>query len=176
MVQLMREFLDAAQPGPETYSTLLEPVVRSVIEDLSSIAAVRSIELHVAGTCAASLPLPESRLRLALQYLIAAKIEAQPAGSGVTLRLGQGPHGTVLRVEGESAHREWSPNRTHLRNTRSTAGPASTLRRVRLAIASRLFEGAGASLVFGEVELIGFVLRIPSAAKADVEKTRRWRR
>jgi len=49
---------------------------------------------------------------------------------------------------------------------RATSASESTLRRVRLAIASRVLETAGASLVFGDaghtrVDPAGFVLRIP---------------
>jgi hypothetical protein len=157
MIQLMREYLDAEQPGREAYSTELAPVVRNVIEELASIAAVRGIELRLVGTCTASLPVPEMRLRLALQYLIAAKIEVQPVGGRVTLLLGEGPAGAVLRVEGERAARERVQGAPSSRATAGLAGTMSTLRRVRLAIASRVLATAGASLVFGAVDLIGFV-------------------
>jgi hypothetical protein len=175
MIQLMREYLDAEQPGPEAFSSALAPVMRSVIEDLSSIAAVRGVRLRLVGTCTATVPVPESRLRLALQYLIASMIEAQPVGGKVTLLLGEGPAGAVLRVEGERGFREvdfqnqeasaMSP-RTKRDPEGSTSASGSTLRRVRLAIASRVLETAGASLVFGDVsrtrvDPAGFVLRIP---------------
>src|SRR5260370_2011208 len=84
MIQLMREYLDAEQPGREAYWTELAPVVQDMIEGLSSIAAVARIELRLVGTCTGSVAVPEERLRLALQYLIAAKIEVQPAGGRVT--------------------------------------------------------------------------------------------
>ena len=77
MIQLMREYLDAEQPEPQAFSSALAPALRSVIEELSSIAAVRGVRLRLVGTCVATLPVPESRLRLALQYLIATLIEAQ---------------------------------------------------------------------------------------------------
>jgi signal transduction histidine kinase len=160
MIQLMREYLDAEQPGPETFSSALAPAMRSVIEELSSIAAVRSIQLRLVGTCTATLPVPEARLRLALQYLIAAMVEAQPAGGKVMLLLGEGPAGTVLRVEGERGQTEREPART---------ASATTLRRVRLAIASRVLETGGAMVVFGEGDgnLAGFVLRIPRRVGAS---------
>jgi signal transduction histidine kinase len=153
MIQLMREYLDAGQPVPEAYSAALAPAMRSVIEELSSIAAVRGVQLRLVGRCSATVPVPESRLRLALQYLITTIIEAQPASGKVMLLLGEGPAGAVLRAEGERGFRE-------------LAGATSTLRRVRLAIASRVFETAGASLVLGDggptgVDPAGFVLRIP---------------
>ena len=121
MIQLMREYLDAEHPGPEICPVALEPAMRSVIEELSSIAAVRGIQLRLAGTCTATLPVPESRLRLALQYLIATMIEAQPAGGKVTLLLGEGPAGTVLRVEGERGFRQPDFRQPDFRETEQSA-------------------------------------------------------
>ncbi len=182
MIQLMREYLDAEQPGPGTSPVALAPAMRSVVEELSSIAAVRGIRLRLVGTCTATVPVPESRLRLALQYLIATMIEAQAVGGKVMLLLGEGPAGAVLRVEGECGSREpnfrepklreMEPSVTNPGAKHDSAGvtlaSVSTLRRVRLAIASRVLEAAGASLVFGDsdahhlgVDPTGFVLRIP---------------
>jgi hypothetical protein len=64
MIQSMREYLIAEQPAPEAFSSALAPATRSVIEELSSIAAVRGVRLRLVGTCTATVP--ESRLRLAL--------------------------------------------------------------------------------------------------------------
>ncbi|MFZ0799755.1 MAG: hypothetical protein WCA13_16550 [Terriglobales bacterium] len=153
MIRLMREYVDAEQPGPKAFSAALEPTMRSVVEELSSIAAVRGVRLLLAGTCRATLRVAESRLRLALQYLIAPLIEAQPAGGKVMLLLGEGPAGAVLRVEGE-------------RGFRVLSEAPSTLRRVRLAIASRVLENAGASLVLSDVGPAGFVLRVPRPVDA----------
>ena len=172
MIQLMREYLDAEHPGPEICPVALEPALRSVIEELSSIAAVRGIQLCLAGACTAKLPVPESRLRLALQYLIGTTIEAQPVRGKVMLLLGEGPAGTVLRVEGERGFREPNFRETEKSATsppptrdraRTTSTSISTLRRVKLAIARRVLETAGASLAFGASDAgpAGFVLRIP---------------
>jgi hypothetical protein len=158
MVQLMREYVDAEQPAPMIFSTALLPVIRDLIEELSSIAAVRDVEVRFAGSCTATVPVPESRLRLALQYLIAATIEAQSAGGKVLLGLTESPAGAVLRVEGVGV------SRVPLRPTLATgSGASTTLRRVRLAIARRVLETAGASLVLvkGNGGDTGFVLRIP---------------
>jgi hypothetical protein len=154
MIQLMREYLDAEETAAQAFSSALAPAMRSVIEELSSIAAVRGVRLRLVGTCMATLPVPESRLRLALQYLIATMIEAQPAGGKVMLLLGEGPAGAVLRVEGERGFHQQKPSATN---------PQTSLRRARIAIASRVLESAGASLVFGggDVDATGFVLRIP---------------
>jgi hypothetical protein len=159
MIQLMREYLDAEQTGPEAFSSALAPATRSLIEELSSIAAVRDVRLRLVGTCTATVPVPESRLRLALQYLIAAMIEAQPVGGKVMLLLGEGPAGAVLRAEGAHDFHQQKPSAT---------SPQTTLRGVRIAIATRVLESAGASLVFGgdAVDPTGFVLRIPRRVAA----------
>jgi hypothetical protein len=183
MIQLMREYLDAEQPGPEAYPVALAPAMRSVIEELSSIAEVRGVQLRLVGTCTAAVAVPESRLRLALQYLIAPIIEAQPAGGEVMLLLGESPAGAVLRVEGERGFRELKRSATQTKRNLAVATSASvsTLCRVRLAIASRVLETAGASLAFGDgddghtgvdharVEHPGFVLRIPRRVGAPAE-------
>jgi hypothetical protein len=108
----------------------------------------------------ATLPVPESRLRLALQYLITTLIEAQPVGGKVMLLLGEGPAGAVLRVEGDRGFQQQKPSAT---------SPQTALRRARIAIASRVLESAGASLVFGggDVDPTGFVLRIPRRVAAQ---------
>jgi signal transduction histidine kinase len=174
MIQLLREYLDAEQPAAKVLSTALAPTLLSVIENLSSIAVVRGIRLRLVGTCTTTLPVPEERLRLALQYLIASIMEAQVAGGKVTLLLGEGPAGAVLRAEGDRSPgagevRDTAPSATSPRMNRDMAGAApspvstSTLRRVRLSIASRVLESAGASLVFsGDSDnYAGFVLRVP---------------
>jgi hypothetical protein len=158
MIQLMREYLEAEQPGAGTDSIALTPVLQSVTEELSSIAAVRGVHLRLVGTCAATLPLPKARLRLALQYLIATVIDTQPLGGKVMLLLGEGPTGAVLRVEGGC----------RLRDLESAASLQMTLRRVRMAIATRVIECAGASLLFADDGQ--FVLCIPSQAAVSPQR------
>ncbi|MGA7288129.1 MAG: hypothetical protein WBX02_08540 [Terriglobales bacterium] len=182
MIQLMREYLDAEQPGRPARPSAVAPALSSVIDALSSIAAVRGVRLCLVGTCTATLLLPEARLKLAFQYLIASMIDAQPTGGKLTLLLGEGPAGAVLRAEADPRTRE--PNLREAQfdtpDQNSTASPArhnpakavpaslAALRRARLAIASRLLEGAGAALVFADnrdanrisAAPTGFVLRI----------------
>ncbi len=165
MIQLMRECLDSEQSAPQAYLIALAPALRSVVEELASIALVGGIRLRLVGSCTAALPIPESRLRLALQYLITAMVDAQPPGGKVTLLLGDGPAGVVLRVEGDRAARDMSSRDP------DPGDAESTLRGVRLAIASRVLEGAGASLVIGDgrtaVDPVGFVLRLPRTAETS---------
>ena len=139
--------------------TALAPALQSMIEELTSIAAVRNVRLHLIGTCTATLSVSASRLRLALQYLFASIIEAQPAGGRVMLLLGEGPAGAVLRAEGSRSRRE-DPAQREVGGSASLS--VSTLRKVRLAIAGRVLETAGASLVLNgsESDPYGFVLRV----------------
>jgi signal transduction histidine kinase len=184
MFQLMREYVDAEHAEPAVFSTALLPVLRNLTEELSSIGVVRDVQVRLIGSCTATVPVREGRLRLALQYLITTAIEAQPAGGGVLLALTESPAGTVLRMEGEGdrASDRWKFHRLERNelaqgaanqrdaqnitlNAASATTPATTLtlRRVKAAIASRVLEAAGASLVFGDGGGgdAGFVLRIP---------------
>jgi hypothetical protein len=54
MIQLMREYLEVEQPAPEAFPSALASAMRSVIEELSSIAAVRGVRLRLVGTCTAT--------------------------------------------------------------------------------------------------------------------------
>jgi hypothetical protein len=84
-------------------------------------------------------------------------IEAQPAGGRVKVVLTKEPAGTLVRVQ--SGRNSFLPERGAID---IPATSASTLDRVRQAIASRVFENAGASLEFVEEDdtAIGFILRI----------------
>jgi signal transduction histidine kinase len=182
IIQLMREYLDAEQRGSGIHAAAFAPAIRSVIEELSSIASVRGVRLRLAGTCAATLKLPEAQLRLALQYLFMTIVEGQPAGGRVVFLMGEGPAGAVLRVEGgrefrgvRSRQNEMSAIRSPLKLSapQSTGTPLPPLRWVRLAIASRVIETAGAMLVLrdgdhSEAGPVGFVLRVPGRADPPV--------
>jgi len=159
MIQLMREYLDAEQPGSEAHPVALAPAVRAVVEDLSSIAALRGIKLPLTGTCTASVPVPEPRLRLALQYMLSALIQAAQADSEITLALEEGSSESVLRVECEKGGRLRDDSARGPRSKRDSV--SGTLGKVRLAIASRVLETAGAFLAVEDGDRPGFVLRIP---------------
>lgn len=177
MVQLMREYLDAEQTGAEAGAVELATALRSVVEELATIAEVRGVQLRMVGTCSGTLSMPESQLRLALQYLLAAAIEGQAAGGKVTLLLGESSAGVVLRVEGgcdlrepDFGNREQSATCSQTKGDADMATSASesvlTLRRARIAIGRRVLESAGALLVAAEGAPAGFVLRIPRRAGA----------
>jgi signal transduction histidine kinase len=99
MIQLMREYLDAEQPGPETRRVSLDRVLREVVVDLGSVAEVQGVDLGVEGTCSATVSLPEPRLRLALQYLTLALIEVVYAGGQVVFRLKEGSTESALQAK-----------------------------------------------------------------------------
>ncbi len=175
-VQLMREYLDADQSGTQTSSCALSPVLEELIDELSTVAAVHGVWLILEGSSSATLAMPESRLRLALQYVIAAMIEGQQAGGKVSLVLEENAAGTILRAKGNRKLRDWGRRALHLRTPQAVDKNSQTLRRVRLTVASRLFENAGTRLAFGAGKDLsgsverGFNLYIPrrsDASKAD---------
>jgi signal transduction histidine kinase len=159
MVRLMREYLDAESGGPLQQPVLLAPVLGAVVEQLFSVAAVGQIRLKLTGTSAASIPVSEARLRLALQYLLTALIELQPANRKIALQFEEDFSGFLLRAQ-------VSGNATALKPGSDSV--SVTLRRVRLAIARRVLESAGASLVFDDGEQSAFVLRIPRQPSASL--------
>jgi signal transduction histidine kinase len=144
VIQLMREYLDAEEPGSSAHPVALAPAVRAVVEDLSSIAGLDGISLPLAGTCTASVPVPEPRLRLALQYLLSALIQAAPNNSEITLRLEEGSSESVLRVQCEKGARLRNDGGRAVHSRRDSV--STTLGKVRIAIASRVLETAGAFL------------------------------
>lgn len=154
MIQLMRDYLDAERSGSEAQPVALAAAVRAVVEELSSIAALRGIRVLLAGRCTANVPVAEPRLRLALQYLLSALIHSAHADSEITLVLEEGSSESVLRATCEPAAEIFvSPSQCD-----SVSG---TLGKVRLAIATRVLETAGAFLAIEHGDRLGFVLRIP---------------
>lgn len=153
VVRLMREYLDTESATLPQTPIPLGPVLRGVVEQLSAVAVERQVRLHLMGGCSSSIALPEPRLRLALQYLVGILIEEQPRHAEITLRLEQGPSESELRAS--------------VGNDDSSATAArpdaviATVHAVQLAIARRLLESAGASLVFSRDDHSGFRLRIP---------------
>lgn len=157
VVRLMREYLDTEPPTLPQSPVPFGPVVRAVVDQLAPVAAERQIRLQLTGGCSSTVALGELRLRLALQYLIVILIEEQPRNRDIALRLEQGASESELRA---SVERDLS-NTAVLRRDRVSA----TVHNVQLAIAGRLLESAGASLVFDRHDYSGFLLRIPRPAR-----------
>lgn len=161
MIQLMREYLDAEQGGTEAPASALMPVLASVSDDLSPLAELREVRIRIMGACSAELAIKVPWMRRALEYLLSAMIERQPAGGEITLRMSESPSEALVRIEGERGL-GIQPNSNR---TRDSAG--STMRRVRLAIAARVLESAGVMLAFDD-GVPAIVLRIPLAGRATV--------
>jgi signal transduction histidine kinase len=169
MIQLLREFLEAEQGIGEAPAVPLMPILQSVSSELATVAAVRGVRLRLSGTCTVKVRLGEARLRRALEYLVMAMIDRQPAGSELTLLMSERPEGTVLR--GERGYGAPKRSRAETSLPGATAGDlqarrdsvGDTMRRVRLAIAARVLESAKATLSFDD-GVPGFVLRIPQGA------------
>lgn len=159
VIQLMREYLDAEEHGSGTAPVALAPTLHSVAADLSSIAALDGIRLSLAGMCTATVPVPEARLRLALQYLLTAMMQAVPSNSVITLLLEEGSSESALRVQCENGARLHDDGARGSHSRRDSV--STTLGKVRIAIASRVLETAGAFLTFEDGEHPGFVLRVP---------------
>ena len=156
VVKLMREYLDSESITTPQTPVPLGPVLRSVVDQLSQKATERQVRLQLTIGCSPTIALPEPRLRLALQYLIGVFVEEQPQHRDITLRLEQGVSETELRGHVE---------RDTSRATATRRDPAiATLHEVQLAIARRLLEFAGASLVFGRADPSSFLLRFPRPA------------
>src|SRR5882757_804463 len=160
VVRLMREYLDTESAAQPQTTVPLGPVLRNVVDQLSSMAAGRQVGLQLTGGCSSTVALPEPRLRLALQYLIGVLIEEQPPNWDITLRLEQRASESELRacVEREPC----SASALRLDSL------LSTLHSVQLAIARRLLESAGASLIFHRDDsqfYSGFLLHIPRSTR-----------
>jgi signal transduction histidine kinase len=152
VVRLMREYLDADSTALAQSPVPVGPVLRSVVDELSSVAADRQVALRLMGGCSSTIALSEPRLRLALQYLIGILVEQQPRHGEIMLRLEQSPseselHAFIVRGKDGAAVAKPDPG-------------IATLHDVQLAIARRLLESAGASLLIGG-DHSGFELRIP---------------
>jgi hypothetical protein len=153
----MREYLDTESATLPQSPAALGPVLRGVVDQLSPAAAERQIRLQLTGGCSSTVALAEPRLRLALQYLIVILIEEQSRRRDIVLRLEQGSSESELRasIEGDILV-DSTPRRDRV---------SAALHNVQLAIAARLFESAGASLVFDSQNYSGFLLRIPRPAR-----------
>lgn len=157
VVKLMQEFLDFEPVEGEAQPVPFAPALRRVLEELSVLAEARRVQLHIKGTCRAAIPVSRSRLLLALQYLIGAVIEAQPVNSAIRLVLQDRESESLLTVCPLPALRRQADG--DVKPKADSVG--ATMGRVRMAIARRVFESAGATLQFDERARLGFHLLIP---------------
>jgi len=157
VVRLMQEFLDVDPIEANVQPIPIAPVVRRVLENLSGLAEARQVRLHIKGTCRAAVSISQSRLLLALQYLIGAVIEAQPLNSAIRFMLQDRGPASLLTVYPLPALRRKADGEMQPKSDPVVA----TMGRVRMAIARRVFESAGATLQFDERARPGFHLLIP---------------
>jgi hypothetical protein len=157
VVKLMQEFLDFEPTEAKTQPVLFAPAVRRVLEDLSVLAEARRVRFHIQGTCGVAIPVSPPRLLLALQYLIGSVVEAQPANSAIRFVFLDRESEAVLTVSPLPALRWQAEADEPPKPDRVGA----TMGRVRMAIARRVFESAGATLQVDERVRPGFCLLIP---------------
>ena len=161
MVQLMQQYLDAADPD-ESEVVLLE-VLQRVCDDMSSILALRGVRLRIAGTSKVRLRISGARLGSALQYLILALTERYSDGAEIELALGEGPDGFVLRAQGDRYYYlgEAGDSKKGLGTPEFKYNSVrASVRRTQIAIAARALERAGAPLAWSD-DTPGFRLLIP---------------
>lgn len=163
-VRLLREYLDAELSAPSAQPVRFASAVISVVEELSSVAAVNQVTLQVDGTSDTTIAIAEPRLRLALQYLFGLLIEGLPPKAKVILHFEEGVSASLLHAEiitsgprlQAASGRHGSPRRDF-----------STCRKVKLAIASRVLESGGASLAIHR-DGSGLVVRIPRVSSDSI--------
>jgi len=166
VVKLMQEFLDFEPTEARSQPVPFAPVMRRVLEQLSVLAEARQVRLHIKGTCDAAIPVSQSRLLLALQYLIGAIIEAQPPNSAIRFLLQDRESESLLTVYPLPALRRGTDG-----NVQTKSDPVgATMGRVRMTIARRVFESAGATLHFDDRTRPGFHLLIPRRSAPSAPK------
>lgn len=158
MIQLMREYVEI-EPAEDATVIAVMPILRSVVEELSSLAEVGQVRMRIEGTCRAELLTSEQKMRNAFRYLISAMIE-RSAGGEIELLLSEAPSGWVLRIGGRL---DWGLQSGRCGTSFLPAGVSETSRamgRMRVAVAARWLESAGVVLVFDE-HAPEFILRMP---------------
>jgi hypothetical protein len=161
-IQLMREYLDAQTQRTTLPEIAFMPVLQGVVEDLSSLAALRRVQLRLVGTCQGRLRTSRWHLRKALEYLLSAMIEEQQPDSELALQLGVEPAGAVVRIRGRSGLEQAIISSKQGSGSCQQNGDRTlrTTQRARLAIAARVLENAGVGLTIEENEC-GLMLRMP---------------
>ena len=166
-VRLLREYLDAELAVPAPKLVALAPALRGVVEQVSSVAALNQVRFKIVGTSSARIALPESRLRLALQYLLGTVMEGVSTCT-VALHFEEPSSESLLRARVERNAGSPPHDRTNGRSQRQPDSPSEVSRKVKLAIATRILESAGASLTVGGSSVSDVILRIPRHSSRPV--------
>ena len=166
-VRLLREYLDTELAVAPAQPVSLLPILRGVVEQMSSIAAVNQVGLKLVGVSSATLAVSEPRLRLALEYLLSALIEAQPRNHTITLRFVE--KGAEVQLSGRTECAGGAQSEEERSWQHEHENPAIVIsRKVKLAIAARVLESGGASLAFEGRTPCDFVLHIPRLSSRPV--------
>ena len=154
IIRLMREYLDSEQQGAAAQCVPVATAVQAVLEKLSVVASARDTTLLASLRSQVAIAVPEFWLHRALHYLIGSLVEDAPLQGTIVVLLEDRAPGCLLSMHslpgGVPANRR--PKRV--------AG-SDTLRQVRLAIARRALEAAGASVEPYGIESPGFLISIP---------------
>src|SRR5271165_113805 len=165
-VRLMREYLDAEQgcssPAGTVAPVALNSAIDNVLQQLSVLAAARGVHLFACGASKARIPVRDAWLQRAFLYLVGVLIDNEPPGSSIIVLLEDRAEQSVL--SGHSLPFASLPQ--------SPARPAplpNSLQQVKVAIAQRALESAGASVEFFADHNPGFTVRVPRPASAHNE-------
>jgi hypothetical protein len=152
LIRLMREYLDTETAVSASVPVAICPILCEVLDQMRSVASVRRIAVSLVGVSETKITMSRTHLRLALQYLISSLIDGQSGGREIAFHCGEDSSGFLLRAETTTDSNQSSTSRDPV---------TATSQHVRLVIASRLLESAGASLSF-ENDSSGFLLRVPA--------------
>jgi signal transduction histidine kinase len=170
MVRLMREYLDLETGDTEKHFVPLMPVLRSLVEDLASVALVKGVHLDITGSSDSTIQVEEPRLRLALQYIIQDVVDRQSGGNRVILLVRDDASATVVQAQGKLTVRHFGVVQGLQSSSSSAASgrsnewdcesEGSIIRRGRLAIATQVLVNAGAEVKL-DWDQPSFVVRFP---------------
>ena len=158
-VRLMREYLEAEQVCSSTVPVPLGPLVDMVLQQLAALAETRGVHLFGSGVSKAVIPARHDWLQRALLYLVGALIEREPPGRAITVLIEDGRTQSVI-----SGHSFLA--KPSLDCAPPPAPDSSVLRQVKIAIAQRALESAGALVQFYSDDRPGFTIRIPRSGSA----------
>jgi len=152
--KLVQEYLDCETSIHTGGETPLAGAVCRALDEISVLADSRRIRVYVSGTCRASISLSEDRLLATLKYLAGSLLEMQPIGSAIRFEYQDIGAESVLTVQAVPT--------IDVEFANARGAVASTLQRVRIAIAKRVLEAAGVSLEIENRDGVILRLRAPN--------------